>query len=232
MFDSSVRVNDMTNDLPRILPRRRWLRESAGFLGGTASAALLLALGGCGSAPKQPAEPEPPPEPVSALKAFTSAYGRVRGRGGELEILSISNLNLQTVESKDGKSGVWQFQFVSPAEKMVYNVRYAVADELPSFREGAWDSGSQGYDARGMRARPFPVAALRCDSTTAYEIAAKEAKEFLDKNSKLPVNFICELTDAYQLPTWRVYWGASVSTAVYSVYVDANQSKFLKKGKG
>ena len=221
---------EMTNNNP--LNRRRWLRESAGALAGTASVAVLFNLAGCSSTPKQPAEPPPPPQPVSALKAFTSAYGRIRGRGGELEILSISNLNLQSVASKEGKSGIWQFQFVAPAEKMVYNVRFAVADELPSFREGAWDSGSQSYDPRGMRAQPFPVAALRCDSTTAYDIAVKEAKEFLDKNPNLPVNFICEKTDAYQLPTWRVYWGSSLSTAAYSVYVDANQSKFLKKGKG
>ncbi|MCC7342185.1 MAG: hypothetical protein IT170_13985 [Bryobacterales bacterium] len=225
-------MNDITNHSSRSLNRRRWFRESAGFLGGAASATMLLGLGGCSSTPKAPAEPPPPPVPVSALKAFTSAYGRVRGKGGEMEILSISNLNLQAVESKGGKSGIWQFQFVAPAAKMIYNVRYAVADELPSFREGAWDSGSQSYDPRGMRAQPFPVAALRCDSTTAYEIAVKEAKDFLDKNPNLPVNFLCEMTDAYQLPTWRVYWGASISTAVYSVYVDANQSKFLKKGKG
>ncbi|MDZ7637647.1 MAG: hypothetical protein U5J83_05270 [Bryobacterales bacterium] len=212
--------------------RRSWLRESVGLVVGSVSAGGILVLSGCSSAPKQPAEPPPPPEPVSALKAFTSAYGRARGRGGELEVLSISNLNLQAVESKEGKSGVWQFQFVSIPQKTIYNVRFAVADQLPSFREGAWDSGSQSFDPRGMRAKPFPVAALRCDSTTAYDIAAKEAKEFLDENPGLPVNFICEQTDAYQLPTWRVYWGASLSTAAYSVYVDANQSKFVKKGKG
>lgn len=222
----------MARQQERGMDRRRWLRDSAGILAGSASGALLLNSLGCGTTPSKPAEPAPPPEPVSALKAFTSAYGRVRGRGGELEVLSISNLNLETVKSKEGKSGVWQFQFVSPAQKAVYNVRFAVVDELPSFREGAWDSGSQSWDPRGMRAKPFPVAALRCDSTTAYEIAVKEAKEFLEKNPDLPVNFICEETDAYQLPTWRVYWGSSVSTAVYSVYVDANQSKFLKKGKG
>ncbi|MCZ2152556.1 MAG: hypothetical protein LC114_01435 [Bryobacterales bacterium] len=216
----------------RGIGRRRWLLDTAGIAAGSAAGVLLLGSLGCDSTPKKPAEPPPPPEPVSALKAFTSAYGRVRGRGGELEILSISNLNLQSVESKDGKAGVWQFQFVSPAQRAIYNVRYAVVDELPSFREGAWDSGSQSWDPRGMRAKPFPVAALRCDSTTAYEIAVKEAKEFLDKNADLPVNFICEETDAYQLPTWRVYWGTSVSTAAYSVYIDANQSKFLKKGKG
>lgn len=209
--------------------RRDWLKTVAGA-GGVSAA--LAGMAGCSSTPQKPAEPPPPPEPVSALKAFTSAYGRARGRGGELEILSISNLNMQSVKSGEGKSGVWQFQFVSPAQRTIYNVRYAVADELPSFREGAWDSGSQGYDPRGMRAQPFPVAAMRCDSTTAYEIAAKEAKEFLDKNPDLPVNFILEKTDLYSLPTWRVYWGTSLSTAAYSVYVDANQSKFVKKGKG
>ena len=212
--------------------RRRWLREATWVAAAGVGAANLFQLTGCDSQPKAPAEAPPPPEPVSALKAFTAAYGRARSRGGELEILSISNINIQKVPSSEGKSGVWQFQFVSHAQRSIYNVRFAVVDDLPSFREGAWDSGSQGYDPRGQRAKPFPVAAMRCDSTTAYEIAEKEAGDFIEKNEDLPVNFLLEQTDMYQLPTWRVYWGNSLSTAVYSVYVDANQSKFLKKGKG
>ncbi len=166
------------------------------------------------------------------MRAFTFAYGKARPKASDLDIFNISNLNLESVPSAEGKAGAWQFQFVSQSKKAIYSMRYAVADELPSFREGAWDSGSQSYSPRGMRAKPFPVQALRCDSTVAYEIAMENAKEYLKNEKVPPVHFILEQTDMYALPTWRVYWGNSLSTAEYSVYIDANQSKFLKKGKG
>jgi hypothetical protein len=195
--------------------------------------ASAVMLGSCGeSASKAPAEPPPPPEPVSALRAFTFAYGKARPKASDLEVFSISNLNLEGVPSKEGKAGAWQFQFVSQSKRAIYSLRYAVADELPSFREGAWDSGSQSYSPQGMRAKPFSVQALRCDSTVAYEIAMENAEEYLKKGDVRPIHFLLEQTDMYALPTWRVYWGNSMSTAEYSVYIDANQSKFLKKGKG
>lgn len=209
------------------LNRREWM----GLAVAASSAGALLSSCG-GSAVQAPVEPPPPPEPVSAMRAFTFAFGKARTKGADLEIFSISNLNLEGVKSEGGKAGAWQFQFVSPSKGAIYSMRYAVADELPSFREGAWDSGSQSYSPRGMRAKPFPVQALRCDSTEAYKIAVENAADYLKKEDLPPVNFMLELTDMYALPTWRVYWGNSLSTAEYSVYIDANQSKFLKKGKG
>ncbi|MCW5962792.1 MAG: hypothetical protein KIT83_02040 [Bryobacterales bacterium] len=206
--------------------RRDWMGLA---LAGVGSGVLLTSCGGTVSAPT---EPPAPPEPVSALRAFTFAFGKARTKASDLEVFTISNLNLEGIPSAAGKAGAWQFQFVSPSKGAIYSMRYAVADELPSFREGAWDSGSQSYSPRGMRAKPFPVQALRCDSTTAYEIAVENAADYLKKDGLPPMHFVLEQTDMYALPTWRVYWGTSLSTAEYSVYIDANQSKFLKKGKG
>ncbi len=210
-----------------MLSRREW---ASVCLAGSGGGLFLASCGG--SAVNAPVEPPPPPEPVSALRAFTFAFGKARTKAPDLEVFTISNLNLEGVPSEGGKAGAWQFQFVSPSKGAIYSMRYAVVDELPSFREGAWDSGSQSYSPRGMRAKPFPIQALRCDSTTAYEIAVENASDYLKKADLPPVNFMLEHTDMYALPTWRVYWGTSLSTAEYSVYIDANQSKFLKKGKG
>jgi hypothetical protein len=210
----------------RTASRREWIRKIAAATGG----GMLLAS--CGETVKPPVEPPAPPEPVSALRAFTFAFGKARTKASDLDVFKIANLNLEGVPSEEGRCGAWQFQFVSQSKSAIYSMRYAVADELPSFREGAWDSGSQSYSPSGQRAKPFPVQALRCDSTTAYEIAVENAAEYLKKAELPPVNFLLEQTDMYALPVWRVYWGNSLSTAEYSVYVDANQSKFLKKGKG
>lgn len=226
MLNKIMRANESTEE-PRRGDRREWMRQ---VLWSTGAGALLASCGG--TAVKAPVEPPPPPEPVSALRAFTFAYGKARPKAMDLEIYNVANLHLEAVPSEGGKAGAWQFQFVSPGKSMIYSLRYAVADELPSFREGAWDSGSQSYSPGGRRAKPFPVAAMRCDSTTAYEIAVENAAEYLKKESLPPVNFLLEQTEQYALPTWRIYWGNSLSTAEYSVYIDANQSKFLKKGKG
>lgn len=207
--------------------RRHWIRGAVLGMGG----GVLLTSCASESA-KEPAEPPPPPEPISAQRALTFAFGKARSKAQDLDIFSISNLNLASVPSAEGKAGAWQFRFLSRSQSTIYNVRYAVADELPSFREGAWDAGSQGYSPQGSRAKPFTLQALRCDSTTAYEIAVENAKDYLKKEVVPPVHFLLELTDMYALPTWRVYWGNSLSTAEYSVYVDANQSKFVMKSKG
>jgi hypothetical protein len=211
----------------RAVSRRRWIRN-ASFASGCAT----LISCGIPSTSKEAEEPPAPPEAVSALRAITFAYGKARTKAQDIDILRISNLNLEKVPGGEGKAGAWQFQFVSRSNSSIYNVRYAVADELPSFREGAWDAGTQAYRPDGMRSKPFVMHALRCDSTEAYEIAVENAQSYLQKQtpeSLPPVHFLLELTDIYALPTWRVYWGNSLSTAEYSVYVDANQSKFVSK---
>lgn len=211
-----------------VIGRRRWIRDAA-F---AASGGAMLMSCGMQSGSKKAEEPPPPPEPVSAMRALTYAYGKARSKAQDIDILRISNLNLEKIPSAEGKAGAWQFQFVSRSKGSIYSVRYAVADELPSFREGAWDSGTQAFRPDGMRNKPFVMHALRCDSTEAYKIAVENAKSYLQKQkpeSLPPVHFLLELTDAYALPMWRVYWGNSLSTAEYSVFVDANQSKFVSK---
>lgn len=215
--------------------RRRWMRDTVLAAGGAVLAAggsAMLVSCGISTTSKEPEAPPPPPEPVSAMRALTFAYGKARAKAQDIDILRISNLNLDKVPSAEGKAGAWQFQFASRSNSLIYSVRYAVADELPSFREGAWDSGSQAFRPDGMRNKPFVMHALRCDSTEAYEIAVENAKDYLKAESLPPVQFLLELTDMYALPTWRVYWGNSLSTAEYSVFVDANQSKFISKSKG
>jgi len=213
--------------MEKTVARRVWMREAAFGLGGL----FLISCGGTQTAQAPEEEPKKI-EAVTAMRAFTFAYGKARSKAPDLQVFSISNLNLEGVPSGEGKAGAWQFQFVSPGKKALYSLRYAVADELPSFREGAWDTGMQAYNEGSTRAKPFAVQALRCDSDAAFEIAAENAADYLKKEGVPPVNFHLEMNADYALPMWRVYWGHTLSTAEYSVFIDANQSKFLKKGKG
>jgi len=41
------------------------------------------------------------------------------------------------------------------------------------------------------------------------------------------VTFLCEYTPRFPDPVWRVLWGNSVSSAQWSVFVDASTGQFL-----
>jgi hypothetical protein len=46
----------------------------------------------------------------------------------------------------------------------------------------------------------------------------------------MPVKLLLEKTQRFPGPAWRVYWGESVSTSAYSVFVDANTGEYLATG--
>ena len=43
----------------------------------------------------------------------------------------------------------------------------------------------------------------------------------------MPVKFVVDWQKRHLNPTWRVYWGESVPTSTYGVYVDGTYDKYV-----
>ena len=54
-------------------------------------------------------------------------------------------------------------------------------------------------------------------------------KEFEKKLEGVPVNFTLEQTPRFPSLVWRVFWGESVSSSTYTVFVNATTGQFLER---
>jgi len=53
------------------------------------------------------------------------------------------------------------------------------------------------------------------------------AKDYAAKNPDMPVKFVLDWQKRHLNPTWRVYWGESVTTSSFGVYVDGTYDKYV-----
>jgi hypothetical protein len=198
--------------------------------------AALLLLAGCSSAPKKTEEPkakEPEKaEAVAGQKAFWQMYISARNWAPDAQILSVQSIQLPEVKAEPGKAGAWQAVFVSPSKQRQKGFTYSVIEAEGNLHKGVFAGLEEAYSQRGQ-ATPFLTAALKTDTTEAYEEAVKVSDEFLKKpgNKDLPVNFLLELNKRHPNATWRVIWGESISTSGYSVFVDASTGKVVDKAR-
>lgn len=82
---------------------------------------------------------------------------------------------------------------------------------------------------------PFAVQEVRVDTVAAHETAMKEVdsdaqmKKVLAENKDLPVQYLLEMTGSAPKPQWRVIFGVTVSQSKFSILIDANSGKFVRK---
>jgi hypothetical protein len=190
----------------------------------------LLLLAACSEAPKPAVKKEPakPPEPVSALTAVYKMYQQARGWAPDCQILRVGSLDLKEVPSSAGKAGAWEAIFVSERARAARRFTFSTVD-LPasSLPLGVFGSGQDSWSGGGP-AQPFPIQALKTDSTAAYETAMKKGADYAAKHTNMPVIFLLERTKRFPNPAWRVVWGESVATSAFSVYVDATLGDYLQ----
>jgi hypothetical protein len=59
----------------------------------------------------------------------------------------------------------------------------------------------------------------------------KKGSDYARKNPGKPLKFLLEKTARFPDPAWRVFWGESVSTSAYSIFVDAVTGQYLATGR-
>lgn len=190
---------------------------------------FLLLLGACTEEQKPAAKKEvKAAEPVTAVFAVHQIYRQARGWAPDCILLQVANLDVKEVNGQEGgKMGAWEVTFVSPKRRESRRYTYSVV-EVPasSLHEGVFGGSSDTWSPVGQT-QPFAVQYLKTDSPAAYATAMAKAKEYAGKHPGMAVKFLLEWQKRHLNPTWRVYWGESVATSGFSVYVDAMYDKYV-----
>lgn len=193
---------------------------------------LVLFLVACGDQTKtktaKEAVPAPPPEPVTARFAFQRMSIQARVWAVDAQPLRVSSANLKEVASADGKYPAWRATFVSAQLKKARSFSYSVVESPGNVHEGVLRGSEESWSGPTGQAQPFPMQMLKVDSDEAYKTATKEAKDFLKKHPDLPAHLLLEYTPRFPLPAWRVYWGETLGSSQYAVFIDCTSGKYLQ----
>lgn len=194
------------------------------------SAVLLLTS--CSAPPaktvaaKKAKEPEKL-EPVGALKAFYRMYQSARTFAPDIEVMKLESIPLNAVAAKDGLYPAWRVYFVSTSKRAGKSYSYSIIEGEGLYKE-VFAGHEESFAGPRGQTTPFSHQAIKIDSDAAYKTAAGKSEAFLKKNPGLPVFMVLEKVKEFGNPAWRVYWGASIATSSYSIYVDASTGDYLK----
>lgn len=145
--------------------------------------------------------------------------------------LRVRNLPLAEVKAEKAKAGAWEATFVSASKRKSRIFTYSVVEAEGNLHQGVFGGLEDAYSVNTSSAsQPFEVVSLKTDSDQAYDVAVAMSADYMKKNPNKAVSFLLELNPKrHPDPTWRVYWGESISTSDYSVFVDATTGKAVER---
>jgi hypothetical protein len=214
--------------------RRDKMTQSLMHITRFALAITLILATSCSDAPSKKAEvskePPKPPEPISGSSAFFQMYSAARGWAPDGQGMLLRSINLPNVKKEDGKGAAWEATFVSESMRRSRTYTYSAVEAEGNLHKGVFAGLEQAWSGPRGSSKPFPIQALKKDSTDAWAVALKKGtkiQEFLKKNPDKQVFFVLEQTTRFPNLTWRSVWGDSISTSAYSVFVDASSGEYL-----
>jgi hypothetical protein len=190
---------------------------------------VALLLTACSEAPvAEKKEPEKPPEPLTGRQAFQYTYGSARIWASDSLPIRIRSFNLEMPKSVNGKAGAWEITYVSQSRGRARTFTWSAVEVSESVPKGVFGAREEPWSGPQGQERPFLPAAIKIDTPEALQTALAKSREFTSKPGVKPqVNFLLELTPRFPNPAWRVFWGPSVSAAVWTVFVDASLGEYL-----
>lgn len=193
-------------------------------------AAVAVLFTACSQPTATPAvetkEAAKPLEPLTGRQAYQQMYVSARGWASDCQPLQLRNIPLSEVKAEPGKSGAWQCIFVSPSRNRARTYTWSAIEAEGNLHRGVFAGPDEGYSPSPQQ-RPFLTAAIRTDSDEAFKTAAAKSADYIKKNPGKPFSFLLEQTPRFPDVTWRIFWGESIGTSDYSVFVDATSGQFL-----
>jgi hypothetical protein len=190
---------------------------------------LLLAACSDTTSTEKAKEPEKPPEPVTGRQAFQSMFPSARAWALDAAPLQLRSIDLPQVKSANGKAGAWEATFVSTSTGLSKLYTYSTVEAEGNLHKGVFAGQQASYSGPTGSAIPFAIAAIKFDSDQAYQTAVAKSADYIKKNPNKHVMFLLSQSNRFPDLTWRIFWGDSISTSDYSVFVDATTGKFLDK---
>ncbi len=199
------------------------------------STALLALLAtalatSCGGGPQRQERTEPPPEPVTGLRAFFRIYPTARVWAEDVQGLRLVSLSIPEMKPKGGAYPAWRATFYSPSKAAAKSFTFSVVESYGNIHKGVFEGPAESFSpGAGERWEPWPISALKIDSDRAYEVAVQNSQDYIKKHPDQQVTFVLEKTRRHPNLTWRVVWGQSESRSDYSVFIDASTGDVVEK---
>ena len=190
--------------------------------------AAFLFLAACSDTPTTETKaPERVSEPLTGRQAFQMTFPSARTWASDCEPIRIRSFNVENPKSKDGKAGVWEITYVSQSRGRGRVFTWSAIDSGESLHKGVFGNLEQAWSGPQGQDRPFATVAIKTDTPEALKTAIARSAEYLDKPGKKPeVNFMLESSTRFPNPSWRVFWGQTVSSAEWSIFVDASTGQY------
>jgi hypothetical protein len=196
---------------------------------------FLALLPACESnPPKSPqAKPEPKaPELLTARAAFQKLFIAARNYAPDVKPFRIESTPSTDSSGHDGKSTIWRASFASASRRGVKPFIWSGTDAPDAPSRGVSPGNEDTYNPNNASTQAFDVAFLKVDSDQAFTEAQKHGGDkVLEKDSKLPVIYICDWNHNTNELTWHVIYGGSREDAKLTVAINASTGDFIRVEK-
>jgi hypothetical protein len=193
---------------------------------------LISFVSACSDTPTESTAKAPPkaPEAITGRQAFQRTFPSARTWSTDCQPLRILSLRLDELKGENGKAPAWEVTYVSSQQGRARRYTWSAVEAAGNLHEGVFAGPIESWSGPNGQQQPFLPAALQIDTSDAFATAVAASADYLHSpGTKPPVTFLLESTTRFPNPTWRILWGASISSAEYSVFVDATTGKLLQR---
>ncbi len=184
------------------------------------SLVAVVFLTACSDAPV-PKAPVKPPEPLTGQGGFYKTYPSARTWAVDAQPLRVRSVELNELKAEGGKAAAWEVTYTSEAKGRSKIYTWSAVEAEGNIHQGVFGSSEESWRPGGAE-KPFPIQALKIDTPAALQTAIEHSATYFKNPAAKPhPKFVLEYTARYPNPSWRVYWGDSVSAAEWSVFIDA-----------
>ena len=153
----------------------------------------------------------------------------MRKRGGRALLdampIRVRSIELNELKADGGKAAAWEVTY-SSLTKGRSKIYTWSAIEAQGLHKGVFASQDEAWRPGGSD-KPFVIQALKIDTPDALKTAIEHSDVYFKNPAAKPnPKFVLEYTSRYPDPVWRIYWGESVSTAEWSVFVDSTTGEY------
>jgi hypothetical protein len=188
------------------------------------AAALLLSA--CSDAPVATKTPEKPPEALTGREAFYKTYPAARAWASDAEPVRVRSMEINEMKAIGGQAAAWEVMYVSASKARSRTYTWSAVEASGNLHKGVFGGHDEAWQP-GAGDKPFVIQALKIDTPDALQTAIEHSDIFFkSKGIKPHAKFELTLTARFPDPAWRIYWGDSVSTAEWNVFVDATTGEY------
>jgi hypothetical protein len=182
------------------------------------AAAVLLSA--CSDAPV-PKAPQKAPEALTGREGFYKTYPAAHTWALDAQPIRVRSMELKELKADPGKAAAWEVTYASISKGRSKVFIWSAVEADGNIHQGVFGSQDDAWRPGGPE-KPFPIQAIKTDTPEALQTAITHSVTYFKNiGSKPNPKFILEYTSRYPDPSWRVFWGDSVSAAEWSVFIDS-----------